>query len=119
MKQKGFSLVELLGVIVILGILATIIYPIVNKKINASKEDLYTSQIDLIETGARNWGAEHLGELPTYEGESVRITLLELQNEGYVPEKLENPKTGEMFPSDIAVIIRMEQNSLEYQVVGI
>ncbi len=116
MKQKGFTLVELLGVIVILGVLATIIYPIVNKKIHQSKDTLYESQIDTIETGARNWGADHLANLPTTEGATVTITLLELQDLGYVPDKLENPKTGEEFSPNIVITIRMIQNSLEYEV---
>lgn len=116
MKNKGFTLVELLGVIVILGLLATVIYPVVNKKIKASKESLYETQIALIEKGARNWGADHIGSLPMQEGERITITLLELQEKGYVSEDLENPKTGEPFPSDIIIVIEMKQNSIEYEV---
>lgn len=116
MKQKGFTLVELLGVIVILGLLATIIYPVINKKIKTSKQELYKTQIHTIESGARNWGADHIGTLPINEGETVIVTLSELQNQGYVAENLENPKTGEPFSPDTTITIKMTHNSLEYEV---
>ena len=39
MNKKGFTLVELLAVLVVLGIVALVCYPIVTKTINNSKND--------------------------------------------------------------------------------
>ena len=41
MKKKGFTLVELLAVIVILGIIMSITTPIIIKVINDSKKETY------------------------------------------------------------------------------
>lgn len=42
--KRGFTLIELIGVIVILGILTLIIYPIVNSVFNESRNNLSESQ---------------------------------------------------------------------------
>lgn len=119
MQKKGFTIVELLGVIVVLGLLATVIYPIVNKSINRSKDDLYNTQIETIESGARSWGAEHIKDLPKTEGATVKVTLTQLQEGGYVAEDLQNPKTKKPFSSSVYVTITMRSKVLEYQVGGL
>lgn len=43
MKRKGFTLVELLGVIVLLGLIALIVYPTVGGMLNKSKEGTLTN----------------------------------------------------------------------------
>lgn len=116
MKRKGFTMIELMAVIVVLGLLASIIYPIVNKSINQSKTDLYESQINTIETGARSWGADHLTELPINAGEIKTVTLKDLQDGGYVDKELKNPKTKELFDKNITITITMNGNSLDYKV---
>ena len=41
MNNKGFTLVEVLAVVVILGVLATIMIPTIGSVINQNKEDNY------------------------------------------------------------------------------
>ena len=41
MNKKGFTLAELLGVIVLLGILATVAFPPLLNQLNKSKEKIY------------------------------------------------------------------------------
>ena len=49
MNKKGFTLVELLAVIVILALLAIVSSTVVFKLIDDSRKDLYNDQIELIE----------------------------------------------------------------------
>ena len=46
--KKGFTLVELLAVIILLGVIGLIVVPSITKTINNSKEDLYNDQIGKI-----------------------------------------------------------------------
>ena len=94
MKQ-GFTLAELLGVIAILGIISLIAVPLIDNTINKRNEDLYQTQLNQIIKGAKSYYSEHLSELPQNNGESKIKPLTELQQEGYLPLDIRDPKKKE------------------------
>ena len=53
MNNKGFTLVELLTVIVIIGLLIAISIPATSKIMKASKEKAYNTKIEFIENGEK------------------------------------------------------------------
>ena len=53
--KKGFTLIELICVIVLLGLIAMIAIPTINTAINNSKERAYNEQVTLIEDTARKY----------------------------------------------------------------
>ena len=53
-KKNGFSLVELLCAICLVGMLSTIIAPIVIKRINSAKTEAYNTLIETIELNAKD-----------------------------------------------------------------
>ena len=53
-SKKGFTLVELLGVLVVLGLISVIIVPKVIDSITTSKEAAYQTQVETIENAAKN-----------------------------------------------------------------
>ena len=54
-KKNGFSLVELLCAICLVGMLSTIIAPIVIKRINSAKTEAYNTLIETIELNAKDY----------------------------------------------------------------
>ena len=81
MKKNGFTLVELLAVIMLLGILATIG---VTSAINMSKkikDDMFCQKIDFIFSAAKMYGNDRLDSL-TETG--VNITVKDLVDYGYL-----------------------------------
>ena len=60
MKNKGFTIVELLAVIIILGVVMFIATPNIIKILNDSKKSLGEEQKRAIERAARSWGVENL-----------------------------------------------------------
>ena len=58
MKNKGFTLVEIIGVIVLLVAIAFIVYPSVINVINNSKDKAYQSQVNTIIKSARTYVME-------------------------------------------------------------
>ena len=83
-KKYGFTMVELLGVILIIGVLALLLIPLINKSLIESKQKLYDSQIKNIELSAESWAMDHLFELPETEEETMTIYLWQLKIGGYI-----------------------------------
>ncbi len=117
MNKKGFTLAELLGVITILGLLALLIIPAVDKAIKESNKTLYQAQLNTIIEGAKEWSADHISELPV-SGGSITVTLEDLKLGGYVVADIKNPKTEELFPDDLTVKITEHNSQYKYQVLN-
>ncbi len=114
----GFTLAELLGVLIILAIVATIAIPIVNKSIKSSKEKLYNSQLEEIKNSAEKWAYSNIDLLPNNDGESITITIYELKKGGLLSLDVRNPKTGELLPNDMVITITFKNNNYEIYVDG-
>lgn len=104
--KKGFTLVELLVVIVILGLLSLVAYPSIIKIINDSKESAYESQIKIIEKIAKEWAVTNPIELPkinenngtcSCNPEIKCIKIENLKTSGYLSDDdIKNPKGGNL-----------------------
>ena len=94
-KKYGFSIPELLAVIVIIGILATIATASYNGISKSVKEKTYQSKINLIKSKAIEYASDNNVDAET-------ISVAKLINEGYLDvendtdanEKLNNPNGG-------------------------
>ena len=123
--KKGFTLVELLGVIVILAVISMIAVPLIDRSINEGDEDLYNTQMNQILKAAKNYYAENLEKLNSVGGgcdeectSDCCVTLETLQKSGYLPTEVDNPKTGETFkPNEIVVLVTKNSQHFEYKVV--
>ena len=104
MKNKGFTLAELLGVMVILSLISVITVPAVTESLNNYKTKLCNSQINEIISAARTWGNENVLLLPDNDGESYEVTLKTLSEYGYIDKKVNNPVTNEDFDLDNTVV---------------
>ncbi|HIS90559.1 MAG TPA: type II secretion system protein [Candidatus Faecisoma merdavium] len=89
--KKGFTLVELLAVIVILGVLTLITFPIIDGTIKNSKEKALASTIKSIEDAAYNYSTKNDIGYQTYY---KKITLDELAKSGLLDNEIINPVTN-------------------------
>lgn len=112
MKKRGFTLTELLGVIVVLGLIALIIFPSIAKSIKSSRKKLYNEQVNLIVSNARRWGVEHSNLLPS--NGIYYLSLNDLIASGYVSQKeIKDPRDESTMSG--CVIIYYEEESKQYQ----
>ncbi len=94
-REQGFTLVELIAVIVVLAVLTIIVVPIVIKQVTSSKNNLYLKQVDLIEKASQSWGNENGNLLPGTAEEFVYLSIDELNEGGYIDrDNVKDPRDG-------------------------
>lgn len=117
MKKNGFTLLELIAVIVILAIIGLLTMPLITNLMNENKNKLYNNQIKNIEQAAKNWGATNMYLLPDEEDETLNITLAHLKATGFIDKDITNPDTDEKFFNDMKITITYENKGLVYRVL--
>ena len=91
-NKKGFTLVELIGVVILIGLIALIAIPSVDYIIKKTKDNAYERTKDTLEDGLRNWVTDNK-ELIYEDGEEIIVTLADLKEQGYIEYEIKNPKT--------------------------
>jgi prepilin-type N-terminal cleavage/methylation domain-containing protein len=115
MKNKGFTLIELMAVITILAILTLIIVPIVDKNIKKAKDVEYKMQIENIKIAAQNYYIDNITLRPK-KGESDEVELSELIEKNYIEDFDESSITKEYTKEEISVIIVNDDGKYSYYV---
>ena len=118
MKKQGFTLVEILAVITLLGIMALLIIPAIEGIIRGTEEDAYNTQIESMKLSLKNWGAENVFKLPSNDGEFVEVTLGDLKLAGYVPVEFKDPRDDKCFSNSIVLRITREKSNYDYSIQG-
>ena len=105
--KKGFSLIELIAVIALLGIIMTLTsISVIHLKRN-SDQKLYNEKVHYIEVGATKWGEDHLNLLSSDTCNNVLVSAL--INSGYISgdsddnTKLLIPGTNNYFEGSVCV----------------
>lgn len=93
--KNGFTLIEIIGIIILLGVIGLLVYPTIMRIIGDSKEDLYKKNVSEIERLAANWASINESKLPTMDEMGYYIKIEVLKNEGFIEEDIINPKTEE------------------------
>ena len=91
-NKKGFTMVELLAVITIMGILSSVVTAGVIQYLNKAKKQDFAILEKNMKTALDNYFIEHSGELPAI-GDSKTVDAQTLMNEGYL-DSFEDPDRG-------------------------
>lgn len=90
MNNKGFSMIELLGVIVIIGLLAGLAIPAVTKYIGKTRDRAYDNIYESAYSAAQEKYMHDLEDADSKEYEIVR----DLYNQGYMDEPIDPSNKG-------------------------
>ena len=94
MKKKGFTLIEVLATVVILGILVLLTIPIISSNIQKTKTRAYESQVKAINSAARKYMTRNTHLLPDENNPESIIQLVSIAVAGLIEDNIENPLTG-------------------------
>ena len=101
MRKKGFTLAEVLGVIVIISLLLIIIVPSVINRITGTKDDAVYAGEDIVFKATDEYISEHPEDFPNGKAARYCITIKELLDEGkLVPTGMRDGK--EIFVNSIS-----------------
>lgn len=95
MNKKGFTLAEVLGVIIILGLLVIVSFPPLLNQLKKSKSTLSDATLKILGTSAELYIDEHPSSYPIKSGNIYCIKLETLVNNGYLKSPILDASSGE------------------------
>ena len=111
--KKGFTLVELISVIIILGIISLIVFPVVRNQVELVRNESYNRTVNSIVEAARRYVST--GELG-YPTEERSVTLEVLIQAGLLERNdLINPKTEDPLGGCVYYKWNESNNIFEYR----
>lgn len=122
MNKKGFTLTELLGVIVILAIIAIIAFPSVLGLLNSSQDETDEAMQNFAITAARSYVNDNMDSYPkALEGQTKTYSNLKIQtllDEGYISSTtISSEKNCEMLNDEIKITSDSVKYSYKYVTV--
>jgi len=84
MNKKGFTLTEILAVIVLMAVISLIAYSATNVVQKSINDRMYKSTLNLIKDGAKNYGEDRQAKL---DANGVEVSVWDLIKNNYIPLK--------------------------------
>lgn len=98
--KKGFTLVELIAVLVILSVIALIVTPNIMVSVKEYQKQVYETEVQAISDAAKNWVADNISELPNNSDFSLIITIHDLIDNGYYDKEVRDTVNGGTFEDE-------------------
>ena len=118
--RKGFTLIEIIAVVIIIGVLALIVVPSVSSYIFSSRKTAYNAHEKSMEEAAKSMTVEVINGKDNYalprRGNFSSVTLKELVNKELI-KGLQDPQTGEKCNDELSYVIikAVDDDSYDYQ----
>ena len=110
LDNKGFTLVELLAVVVVLIAISSIAIPTISSSLERSREKRYKAKVKLVESAAKLYASDHK-EVFDNEWDFCNILVSTLVSNDYID-------SDDDISSDSCVWYTMDNNTFEYKEDG-
>lgn len=113
--NKGFTLVELLAVIVILAVIGGIGIVSYTSIVKKSEKDYYINLADNVELGASNYFKDNRSKRPGIDSVCSKVSLNTLINEKYLEKVVDTRGNNCDLNNSFVFIKRNSSNNYEYE----
>ena len=117
MNKRGFTLVELIGTIVILLVLSLLVFPNLLNLIKNSKKDISTSTKDFIYGQAKSYIYDNVNDYTLKEGNIYCIGLKDLVSKNYLNTPLKDAESGNDIDLSKQIEVKVNNNDYSYELV--
>ena len=119
MNDKGFTLIEIVAIMVVLVGIFFISFPVLNGTVKSEEEKKYNNMVDDLCTAGKTYMYSNMDEFPMLSiiGSEIEVNIDELISYGSVDKNLVNPKTKQSVDSDMLKYTVLEDLSLDCQYI--
>ena len=122
MRKNGFTMIELIAVIVILSLMLLVAVPAINNTIRISEENKKKDLLNNIYMAAEDYLLTNYDDYSTLDsvGAVEYIYVLDLINEQYIDVDTLNPNNDQTFNNkDVVKVTRNEDNTFSYELTSL
>ena len=112
MKRNGFTLAELLGVIVIIGLLLLLIIPLIINGVKNRENEVSEMQNQIIFEAVGEYMDADKEKYPNHPGNVYCITIKELKETGKLTEDVKNIVEGKDYDDNYTIEVRISNNGV-------
>ena len=112
--RKGFTLVELIGVIIVLGLIALIALPPILNAIREKESEISEASEEIIYNATSLYVSDNSNSFPKKNGNTFCVTLDTLTQGDYLPDVVYDAVSGDEVPLTNMVEVKYEQDRFSY-----
>ena len=114
MNNKGFSLIELLAIVVILGIISVIGISATSMLSNKAKKNEMDAHKNVVTMSAQSYLQKNKNLVPKVVGESKNIQISELRESNYLTEDIKNSKGESCMENSYVRVYKLSKTEYTY-----
>lgn len=114
LKKKGFSLIELLAVLVIVGVLAVLTIVSVNRYLDRSRNEKDKQNRNNAEIATELYLQDNQSLFPVMVGDSTKIDLSTLRKANYLKDNVKNSKGEDCMEKSFVRVYKLSQTEYSY-----